>query len=175
MTNENPWFLEMRAEAFVSLVLTKHNDVKVVPAVGLGGDMAIDLRIEILEKGKPISPSRFFAAQLVPHLDLPDEQSFELGVSSHDLAMKRDPVENSFPICVFVVGVRKTEGYYRWCVEPRAVDGRATLISLTKANWQALDEAGADRMISQVNAYYDARNGSSTSEPRGRHSKTASS
>jgi hypothetical protein len=176
MTNENPWFFEMRAEAFVTLVLTKHNDVKVMPDVGLGGDVALHLRIEILEKGKPTSPSRFFAAQLVPHLDLPDDkQRFELGVSSHSLAIKRDPVEGSFPICVFVVGVRKPEGYFRWCVEPRVVDGRASLVPvpLKKADWQLLDEAAADRMISQLNAYYDAPNGNP--EPRGRHSRMASS
>src|SRR5436190_22965343 len=108
MTKEDPWFFEVRATAFVSLVLTKHNKVKVVPCAGLDHYRNIDLRVEILKGGK--STSRFFGAQLVPYLDLPAPQRVELGAVSHNPA--------SLPICVFVIGVRKPEGIYRWLVEP---------------------------------------------------------
>jgi hypothetical protein len=161
MTKQDPWFFEVRAEAFVSLVLTKHNDVKVVPTAGALQATAINLRVEILNKADK-SISRFFYAQLIAYLDLPDMQNVEAGVMSHGLTLKRNPVEELGPICVFVIGVRKPEGIYRWSVEPVVADGQASLRECLKANWQTLDEQGADRLIGQVNAWYDARNGCST-------------
>src|SRR5262249_269236 len=172
MTKEAPWFFEVRAEAFVSLVLTKHNDVKVVPDAGPLHDMALDLRVEILKAGKSIA--RFFYAQLIAYLDLPDMQNVESGVMSHGLTLERNSVEEMVPICVFVIGVRKPEGIYRWSVEPIISDGQASLRECLEAKWQALDEIGADRLIGQVNAWYDARNGGSTPKSQRRHSKTES-
>ena len=167
MTKQEPWFLEMRAVAFASLVLTKHNKAKVQPYAG--HDIAIDLLVEILKDGK--STLRFFGAQLVPYLDLPTIEDADERVLSH---FGRDPFEASLPICVFVIGVRKLEGIYRWVVEPVVDDGRALLHRDVEASWQTLDEAGAARLIGQVNAWYDALNGGPTPKPRGRHSKTAS-
>jgi len=172
MTKQDPWFFEVRAEAFVSLMLTKHNDVKVVPDTGPLHDMALNLRVEILKGGKSIS--RFFYAQLIAHLDLPDMQNVEAGVRSHGLTLERNAVEELAPICVFVIGVRKPEGIYRWSVEPVIVDGQASLNECSKSNWQTLDEQGADRLISQVNAWYDARNGGSTPKSQCQHSKIES-
>lgn len=160
MMKEDPWFFEMRAEAFVSLVLTKHNDVKVVPCAGFDHYMDIDLRVEILKDGK--STSRFFGAQLVPYLDLPDPQGVELGVFSHFQA--------SLPICVCVIGIRKPEGIYRWSVEPVVKDGQALLHPDGEGKWQTLDEAAADRLIAQVDAWYDALKGDSIQKTRGMHS-----
>jgi hypothetical protein len=170
MTKAEPWFFEMRAEAFVSLMLTKHNDVKVVPDAGPLHDAGLDLRVEVLKAGKAIS--RFFYAQLIAYMDLPDMQSVESGVMSHGLTLKRNPVEECVPICVFVIGVRTPEGIYRWSIEPVVADGQASLRECREANWQALDEEGADRLIGQVNAWYDARDGNSTPKARVRHSKT---
>jgi hypothetical protein len=155
MIKEAPWFFEVRAEAFVSLVLTKHNDVRVVPDAGPLGDMGLDLRIEILKGGKSLS--RVFYAQLVPYLDLPERQTVEERVMSHGVTLKRTPEEEWAPMCVFAIGVRKPEGIYRWSMEPVVADGRASLRECLDANWQPLDEEGADRLIGQVNAWYDAR------------------
>jgi hypothetical protein len=101
-------------------------------------------------------------------MDLPDIQHADERVLSH---LGRDPFEANLPICVFVVGVRKPEGIYRWVVEPVVEDGRALLHRAVGANWQTLDDAGAARLIGQVNAWYDALNRGSTTKMRGRHSK----
>ena len=167
MAMQEPWFLQERAEAFAKLVVTKRHDVKVLPYAG--HDMAIDLLFEILKESK--STLRFFGAQVVPHLDLPDRQSVELGVFSH--SSERDTFEASLPICAFVIGVRKPEGIYRWSVEPVIEDGRAHLRRDVEATWQALDEAGVARLIGQVNAWYDALNGGPPPPTRSRPSKTA--
>ena len=163
MSSQDPWFFEERAEAFAKLVLTKHNDVKVLPYAG--HDMAIDLLVEILNDGK--STFRFFGAQLVPHLDLPDIQDAGPRPLSH---LGSDPLEAALPLCVFVIGVRKPEGIYRWVVEPVIKDGRALLHRDGEPHWQALDETGIARLIGQVNAWYDALNGDSIPKTRGWHS-----
>ncbi len=164
MTKKDPWFLEERAVRFVSLVLTQHNEASIQAYAGT--DMAIDLLVEVLKKGK--STLRFFGVQLVNYLDLPDIQNDNVPVLSHS---GRDAFEAMLPICVFVIGVRKPEGIYTWNVEPVVEDGRALLHRDVPASWQPLGEAGISRLFSQVNAWYDAHNGDSSPKSRRRHSE----
>src|SRR5262249_74749 len=163
MTNQDPWFFEERAFAFAKLVLTKRHDVR--PYVGTG--TAIDLLVEIRTGGNS-TPRRLFGVQIVAYMDLPDTKDADERVLSH---LGRDSLEAGLPICVFVIGVRKPEGIYRWLVETAINDGRAVLHRNVEASWQTLDEAGAARLIGQVNAWYDALNGNSTPKTRGQHSK----
>jgi hypothetical protein len=166
MAKQDPWFIKERAVAFASLVLTKHNDVIVRPQAET--DKASDLLVEILKDGK--STLRFFGVQLVGDIDLPDIQDSDGRVLS---PLGRDPSEAMLPICVFVIGVRKPEGIYRWVVEPVVEDGRALLHRDMKANWQTLNEAGVARLLGQVNAWYNALNGNSTPKRRGRNQGSA--
>jgi hypothetical protein len=170
MKKPEPWFIEERALAFASLVLTRGHEVAVRPYAGR--DLAIDLLVEILNNGK--STMRFLGAQLVGYLDLPALRNADERVLSH---LGRDPLEAGLPLCAFVIGVRKPEGLYRWVVEPVVADGRAILQPHVhmqpdaQATWQTLDDAGAGRLIAQVNAYYDALNAGSSPKPDGRKFK----
>jgi hypothetical protein len=152
MTKQDPWFFEERAYAFAKLVLTKRQDV--IVRAQAGGDMAVDLLVEVLKKGK--STLRFFGVQIVAFLDLPDGQTADRRVLSR---IPGDHLEAEFPICAVAIGVRKPEGVYRWVVEPTVEDGRALLHRDAAADWRTLDETGTARLIAQVNAYYDALNG----------------
>jgi hypothetical protein len=165
MTKQEPWFIEERGEAFAKLVLTEHHEVKVQSYAGT--DMAIDLLVEILKDGK--STLRFFGVQLVGYLDLPDVHDADERVLSH---FGRDPSEAMLPICAFVIGVRKPDGIFRWVVEPVVENGRALLHRDGEGNWHPLDETGVGRLITQVNAWYDAFNGDPPPMARGRRSKT---
>jgi hypothetical protein len=165
MTKQEPWFFEERAVAFAKLVLTKQHDVRLYA----GTDMALDLLVEIPGDGD--SKRRRFGVQIVPSMDLPDSKNADERVLSH---LGRDPLEAELPICVFVIGVRKPEGIYRWVVEPVVGDGSARLRRDAEPAWRALDEAGVARLIGQVNAWYDALNGDATRKSRGRHSKAES-
>jgi hypothetical protein len=171
MSQHEPWFIEERAFAFASLMLTNRHDVAVRPHAGR--DMAIDLLAEILKDGK--STLRFFGAQVIGYLDLPTIGNADERVLSH---LGRDPLEAGLPLCVFVVGVRKPEGLFRWVVEPLVDHGRAILQSQVftqrdeQARWQPLDDAGARRLVAQVNAYYDALNTGDSPKTGARNSKT---
>jgi hypothetical protein len=158
------WFIEERAVAFASLMLTEHGDVSVRPHTETNG--ATDLLVEILKNGK--STLRFFGVQLFGDIDLPDIRDAEERVLSHRGA---DSSEAMLPTCAFVIGVRKPEGIYRWLVEPAIDEGRALLHRNGGAAWQTLDEAGVARLIGQVNAWYDALNGGSPPPARARHPK----
>lgn len=97
MAKQQPWFVEERALAFASLVLTKHDDVAVRPYAGR--DMAINLLAKILKDGNATSYPlnlRFFGVQLVGYLDLPTIQHADAHVLSH---AGRDPFEAGLPLC----------------------------------------------------------------------------
>jgi hypothetical protein len=164
MKKPDPWFFEERAVAFASLVLTRHHDVVVRPHSGTDG--GIDLLVEVRKGGK--STLRFFGVQVVASLDLPDlHNNGEEPLSRPSGSAS----EAKLPLCAFVIGVRKPEGVYRWAVEPVVEEGRALLRRETGANWQPLDEAGVARLIGQVEAWYDALNGTPTPKTRRRPSK----
>jgi hypothetical protein len=171
MIKQEPWFIEDRALAFTSLVLTRRHDLQVRPHAGR--DMAIDLLAEILKDGK--STLRFFGARVIGYLDLPALPNADERVLSH---LGRDPFEADLPLCAIVIGVRKPEGIYRWVVEPIVDNGRAILQPHVftqreaQAAWQPLDDAGADRLIAQVNAFYEALTAGAAPKPRGRNAKS---
>jgi hypothetical protein len=167
MIKQEPWFVEERAVAFASLLLTKRHDVLVRSHTG--ADIAIDLLIEVLKDGK--SALRFFGVQLVGSVDLPNSEDADKRVLSHHA---RDPSEATLPICVFVIGVRKPEGIYRWIIEPVVEDGRAKLRRGLEPSWQVLNEAGIDRLIDQVIDWYDALQGALRSKRPGRQAKADS-
>lgn len=166
MAKQDPWFIQERAVAFASLLLTKRNDVVVRPHAGT--DRGIDLLVEILKDGKP--SLRFFGVQLVGSIDLPDIQGADERIAA---CLPGNPSEATFPLCVFAIGVRKPEGIYRWVIAPVVDGGQAQLHQEGQADWQTLDAAGAARLIGQVNAWYDAFNGG-TAKSRDRHVQTES-
>lgn len=176
MKKDEPWFFQERAFAFAALVLTSNDDVKVESYVGR--DINIELLAEILRNGKPTK--RFFGAELVGYMDLPTIENADEGVLGPHLA-RGDRFEDELPLCVFVVGVRRLEGLYRWVVEPVVENGRAFLeghaptCSDVKKMWQKLDDAGARRLIAQVNVYYDAVPGGASPQRRRRVSKASTS
>jgi hypothetical protein len=154
MTKQDPWFFEERAVEFSSLLLTTRDDVKVQPHTG--GDGPLELLAEVLQDGKPTL--RFFGVKLIPYLDLPDIPEAEERVRS---LLGRNSLDGALPLCVFVIGVRRPEGIYRWIVEPVVEDGRASLRRNGEPNWQPLDEAEVARLIDRVKNWYDVLNGDS--------------
>jgi hypothetical protein len=173
MSKQDPWFFRERAVAFASLRLTDRANV--IVRAQADADMGIDLLVEVLKGRK--STLRFFGVQIVACMDLPDKPDSDERLLSRQ---SKHPTEASFPICLFVIGVRKPEGIYRWSVEPVIEEGRPVLrrwpVSRREVNasWHPLDEVGGARLIDQVNAWYDALNGDSAPAGRARHAQTES-
>jgi hypothetical protein len=167
MATKDPWFIEERAIAFASLLLTDRNEV--IIRNHTGSEQSIDLLVEVLKDGKPTL--RFFGVQLAGYLDLPDNLNAEERALAH---LPGNALEGSLPVCVFAIGVRKPEGTYRWVVDPVVEDGRALLHQDREPNWQVLDEAGVARLIAQVIAWYDTFQVNSTPKRRDRPAKAGS-
>ncbi|MGL4553389.1 MAG: hypothetical protein ACRC33_19655 [Gemmataceae bacterium] len=150
MTDQEPWFYTERAEAFASLALTEVRDVSVRPYAGT--DMAIDLRVELLRGGKPTW--QFIAVYLIPYLDQMPPDSADRCVPC---SLGRDPVEAQWPVCAFLIEIRKLNGVFRWVREPAVRDGRAELIDGEKDSWHPIDTANITRLIEQAREWYDLR------------------
>lgn len=165
MTTQAPWFLGERALAYVSLVLTKRNEV--VLRTNGGSNTPTNLLVEILQDGK--ETMRFFGVRMDAVLDLPTNPKAVEGLFSHS---ENRPFDAGIPFAECRIGVRKPEGIYRWLVEPVIEEGRALLRYHEAGNWQTLDDEVAAEMIDRVNAWYDVLNGGSSSKPRGRKTKT---
>jgi hypothetical protein len=163
MKNEDPWFFDLRAEAYAKLVLTEQHDVRSYD----GSDVGVDLLVEI--RTNNAARPRRFGVQLVPYLDLPDLKDADERVLSH---FGRNSDEATLPVCAFVIGVRKPEGVYRWIVEPVVADEQAVLRRDVPADWHPLDGSSVGCLIAQVNAWYDALNGAVPVKARGPRSKT---
>lgn len=154
MANNEAWFIEERAGRFASFLLTKNEDVVLRDfTVRFRSDRAavIDFLAEVRQGRKPTM--RFFGVQLLGWLSLPSTPSPDQEL------MERLPGERfdvTLPLCLFLIDVRKPEGSYRWVVEPVIQDGRPVLIRSKESEWQALDEPGVERLIRQVNEWYDA-------------------
>jgi hypothetical protein len=159
MIKQEPWFIQERAVAFASLLLTKRKDG--IVRAQTGTDTGIALLVEVVKDGK--SALRFFGVQLVGSLDLPDVQGADGRALTH---LPGEPSDATLPVCVFVIGVRKPEGLYRWVVEPVVADGRALLRRDGQPGWHVLDEAGVGRLIGRVEAWYDALQGDLMPKPR---------
>jgi hypothetical protein len=113
--------------------------------------MATDLLVEVLKDGN--SALRFFGVQLVGYLDLPELSNADERILAHPLRERSEP---TMPVCVFVIGVRKPEGIYRWLMEPIIDHGRALLRCDMESDWRPLDDAEVSRLIDRVSDWYDA-------------------
>lgn len=167
MTNQSLWFLEERARAFVSLLLTKNPEVALHPHAGR--EEELDFLVEVRRDDK--STLRFFGVQLVPFLDLPNPSTVDEEFSSNRDRQLRDV---GLPLAIFVIGVRQPEGIYRWLVEPVVEEGHALLRYSESGAWQSLDEGAIARLIERVSTWYEALNGNSSTKALGRHAKKES-
>jgi hypothetical protein len=165
MSQPDPWFYRLRSVACASLALTKSGEARVQSQAG--PETEIGLLVELLRKGK--STLRIFAVRIIAGMDLPSVEEAESQLPSQ---LRREAAGAALPLCVFLIGVRQPEGLCRWLVEPVVEDGQASLRRNPEPTWQPLDDAVVNRLLAQVNTWYDALNGPSEAEPRGRTVKS---
>lgn len=165
MTKQHPWFVDERAIAFASLLLTKHAEVALRSQVA-GQEEGLDLLVEILRDGKPTL--RFFGVQIAASLDMPNPSKVDERICFDVDKLYRT---GGLPLAIFAIGVRQPEGIYRWLVEPIVEEDDVALQPQLTGPWQSLDDAGVERLIDRVNAWYEALNGGPTAKPSNRRPK----
>jgi hypothetical protein len=149
MDKGQPWFVEERAIALASLLLTSRKDLVVthVPAK----DHEYDLLVELVKDHHPWA--RLFAVQVAGVLELPSVQDIEAKLRK---VRPKPRQEYSLPLAAFLWDVRRNEGFFTWIVQPVIQNGAPKLDGISKQDWHKLDESAVNKIVEQVNAYYDA-------------------
>jgi hypothetical protein len=161
MTEQEPWFVQERAVAFASLILTEQDNVSVRHQ---DGSEAMDLLAEVRLYGK--STLRFFGVKLLAAVNLADAKAMALPPKAMEGV--------TLPVCIFVIGAAEPEGVWAWALEPVVEEAGAALRLCVLGDWQPLGRDTAAQVVKRVNAYYDALAGKQPARTRGRASATGS-
>jgi hypothetical protein len=135
-----PWYVEERLHALAVVSLTRRNDLALMnPPEGSG----LDFIVEIEKRGRPTG--RRFGVQLLP--------------LNGATRMREVPWVDSptFPVCIFAFDVADERAGYAWPREPVVTEeGVAKLVEHTGQGYEELDRKALDRIVAQVNRWYDA-------------------
>lgn len=63
----------------------------------------------------------------------------------------------AFPVCAFLFTMEEDDGYYRWVREPVVGSNRQPGLTAADAGWAPLTDEALGRIVSAVDAWYDAR------------------
>jgi hypothetical protein len=154
MARKKPeWFKDLRLPSLAIMHLTRRPDLRVKQEVRVGGKV-LDLMVEIVDGNGP-AWKRFgvylqgtTAPVTIEHAD-----------KALSISLRRfldDYGEPTLPFCMFYFTVGEGQGFVTWIAEPLVQDGAPTLKYHDKADFIELDRKALDRIVDQVNSYFEA-------------------
>jgi hypothetical protein len=151
-TKKAEWYIVERVHALAVMHLTRRSDL-VVRDVWRDPHYLTDLTVEIIEPGK-IGRRRFGVYVEGTKTAIDDEHSNK----QLDPSVRQFSSDNPLPdpICLFYFSMEGDQGYFTWIKEPVIVDGTARLRIHHQAHGVKLDRKILDRIVQQVNDWYDA-------------------
>lgn len=150
--NQQEWFVTERARALMIVYLTRRNDLILSEGIKKTG---LDYLVRIKKENEQPSVRQFgvflrASAKIVTLLRLNKSLPLELRSSLHN---RNFP----YPVCLLYFTMEDDQGYYTWIVEPVVTEAdKPQLRRHSDAACSQLDRAALDRIVSQVNAWYDA-------------------
>jgi hypothetical protein len=155
MSVPQPWYVGLRARSYAVLWLTQRDDLRVVyqssPASG------VDMLVTVLREGH--FSGRQFGVVLAPRRAGVAPPRLDARTVAHERATY---AEATFPVCMLAFSANSENGWFRWIVAPEVRgDGDADLELSTQIHFEATTEELLDRVVDEVNQWYDARSGSS--------------
>jgi len=154
MSAPEPWYVALHARSLAVLWLTERNDLRVVyqgsAAAGL------DMLVAVLRDGR-IS-GRLFGVVLSGRGSASRPPRLGSKMIAHERATYS---EATFPICTLAFPVDSDGGWFRWVVEPQSSDDDAALELSSRIHFEPTTSELLDRVIDEVNQWYDARGNSS--------------
>ena len=149
MGSPQPWYVEMRAEAQAILHLTSRDGVQVARLPkGTGVDLLLTLAADGELSGRHLGvvvKPRTSEAE-VPRLTA--------------RSVRRERAQfaaTTFPVCMVSFSPSGEVGYFRWILEPSIESGEPVLGYAQRTNFEPLTPSFLEQVVSQVNAWYDAR------------------
>lgn len=150
--NEQKWFVVQRARAMLVMHLTRRDDLIVKESAKETGP---DYLVWISKENELPSVRQFglFLRASVKTVTMP-RLNKSLRPQVHALLRGKN---FPYPVCLFYFTMQDDQGYYAWIVEPVLTeDGMPQLRRHTDASCAQLDRAALDKIVNQVNAWYDA-------------------
>lgn len=143
------FFISERAENLAMVYLSRSHSVAIER---MQADYGIDLLVTILLDRLPTG--RVFGVQV-------KGQDKALKGIPGDTVLKLSQEEKSylkdlpFPVCALFFTMEDDKGYSKWLRYP--TESSASLYSLAQTSWRSLDEFPVDRIVKEVNAWYDEK------------------
>jgi hypothetical protein len=146
------WFVAERARALALMHLTRRDDLAVTEA---GRDVGLDYLVSISREDKKPSVRQFGIVLRATRSPVTEEHLNKVLRPTMQSLLRVG--EFPFPVCLFHFTMEDNRGYYTWIAEPvLAEDGKPRLQLHAAASCQKLDREALDRIVSQVDAWYDA-------------------
>ena len=149
MIRAQPWYIGERAEALARVYLTRRPDLLVKQEEA---DYGVDYIVEITKNNRP---TRRIFGVLVKARIAPITVSAGDSLAAFHFMPEKWMVEIPFPLCLFAFTMENDEGFYQWVVEPIVTDDGAKLRQNIGKELSQLDNAALDRIVAQVNHWYD--------------------
>jgi hypothetical protein len=154
MARKKPeWFTNLRLPSLAVMHLTRRPDLRVRQEVRVGGKV-LDLMVEVVDGEGPAWKKFGVYLQGTP-------SPVTIGHANKvlDISLRRffnDYGEPTLPFCLFYFTVAEGQGFVTWIAEPLVEDGSPTLRYHEQSDVVVLDGEALDRIVDQVNAYFDA-------------------
>jgi hypothetical protein len=154
MARKKPeWFKDLRLPSLAIMHLTRRPDLRVHREVRVGGKV-LDLMVEIVDGTGPAW--KRFGVYLQ---GTTSPVTIERADKALNISLRRffdDYGEPTLPFCLFYFAVAEGQGFVTWIAEPLVKDGSPTLKYHDKADFMVLDQEALDRVVDQVNSYFEA-------------------
>ena len=153
MARKKPeWFKDLRLPSLAIMHLTRRPDLRVKQEARVGGDL--ELMVEIVDGAGPAWKRFGVYLQGTTSSVTIEHANKVLSVSPRRFL--DDYGEPTLPFCLFYFAVGEGRGLVTWIAEPLVEDGAPRLKYHAKADFIELDQEALDRIVDQVNAYFEA-------------------
>jgi hypothetical protein len=146
--DDRNWFIGERSEALTAVLLTSRPELTV--RTEKRQDDGVDFFVG-LKEGDDVPTTKHLVVQVKGTLS-PDTREWSERVSQ----LYKKAKSMFLPACVFIVNVRTNTLHYAWLAKPVIEAGSATLKFFDHPDFQSLDDAAIDEIITEVRAWYDA-------------------
>jgi len=153
MNAAQPWYVNLRVRSHAVLWLTQRDDLRVVyqSSTASGVDMLV-----VIQRDGHVS-TRQFGVVLDARRNGSAAPRLDAKTIAHERAAYADA---TFPICMLAFSSNSEHGWFRWIVEPvEPMDGTGLELS-TRIHFEATTDELLDRVVAEVNDWYDARSAS---------------
>lgn len=150
--NNQEWYVAERSRAMLIVHLTRRDDLILSEGAKETG---LDYLVKIKRDNEVLSVRQFglFLRASVKPLSLPQLNKV---LRSQVRSLLRGK-NFTYPVCLLYFTMQDNQGYYTWMMEPVLTeDGKPQLRRHSDASCVQLDHAALDKIVSQVNAWYDA-------------------